>query len=160
MRSTVTRCTRSGSPEVKLRAVLGFERLHTGWASEARQVVGDPDPWSAAVKIDVDLRSAINRVIHVRERNVDLVGMVLRFTEERAPAIPTKGPTAMRGGGVATEFVAPRDNFQLRSWNGKPSDEAGPMVSATHGAMAMPTEEGGEAHSETYSPAKARPRNG
>ena len=63
----------------------------------------------------------------------------------------------MRGGGVATELVAPRVDFQLRSWNGKPGDEAGPMVPATHGAMAMQTEEGGEAHSEAHGPAKARP---
>jgi hypothetical protein len=154
------RSIRSGSPEVKLRSVLGFERLRSGWASETRQVVGDLDPWSAAIEVDVELRCPINRVIDVRERNIDLVGMVLGFAEEGAPAAPTKGPTAVRGGGVATELVAPRFDFQLSSWNGKPGHKAGPVVPATHGAMAMQTEEGGKAHSEAYSPAKARTRNG
>ena len=76
------RYIRSGSTEVKLRSVLGFERLHSGWASQTRQVVGDQDPRSAAVKIEVKLRSSINRAVDVRERNVDLVGMVLGFAEE------------------------------------------------------------------------------
>ncbi len=76
-RNTLRLCYSQKKIAISLGGVLEFQRLHSGWASQARQVVGDQDPWSAAIKVDVKLRSAINRVIDVRQRNVDLVGMVL-----------------------------------------------------------------------------------
>lgn len=96
------------------------------------------------------LRSTIDRAIDVRERHVDLVGMLLGFTEEGTPATAAKGPSAVAGGGVAMELVTAGMNFELRPRNAEPGDEASPMVPATHRAMTMAAEEAGQAHSKAH----------
>jgi hypothetical protein len=96
------------------------------------------------------LRITIDRAIDVRERYVDLVGMLLGFTEEGTPATAAKGPSAVAGGGVAMELVTAGMNFELRPRDGEPGDEASPMVPATHRAMTMAAEEAGQAHSKAH----------
>ena len=102
------------------------------------------------IEVEVELRSSVDRAFDVRERDVDLIGMFLRLTEEGASALAAEGPGAMCGGGIATELFTARVHFELGSGDGEPRDEAGPVVPTTHRAVTMATEEAGKAHSKAH----------
>jgi len=115
-----------------LDGVLGLERLHPSWTSQARKVIGDQNPWSATIKVEMKLWITVYRTFYVCERNVDLVRVLLRFTKEGTPTTTTKGTSTMRRRRVATQLVTPSQNFELSWWNSKPRDERCPMVPSTH----------------------------
>ena len=93
------------------------------------------------IKVEVKLGRTVDRAFYVRERDIDLVRMLVGFAKQGTPATAAKGAVAVRGGGVATELPTARVNLELSWWHCEPRHEGSPMVSAAHRAVAVTTEE-------------------
>jgi len=62
---------------------FGLQRLHPGFSTKARKAIRDHNPWCPAVEVDVKLRGTIDRTLDVRKRDIDLIRVLLGFTEQR-----------------------------------------------------------------------------
>ena len=64
---------------------FGFQGLHPGCSAKARKTIRDHNPWCPAVEVEVKLRSTVDRALDVRKWNIDLIRVLLGFTEQRTP---------------------------------------------------------------------------
>ena len=69
--------------EIRPPIFLLGDRLEAGFSAESRQAVIHVDPLDSVVEEYVELRCAVDRTFHARERNIDMIRRRPGHTEQR-----------------------------------------------------------------------------